>query len=513
MSISIDPETGLQITGGGGEGGGGGGSPSVDLSGVTATAADVLSGKAFVNSSGTLVSGSIPKKAAQIYTPGTADQTIAAGRYLNGAQTIKGDANLKAENIADGVTLFGVAGTHKGGGGSMELYRCASVVQPKVPVGFFANHSKVTEVEPPGGWEGEPSYLYMEDIEYVAYNKNATGAARLWIDKKDIPYINDDWPQLDVLGWDGKRWIMCTIYSITDTPSEANGVANSNCTNPDATMAEIAAATWSWSPMGGDTFSDKVTILEELGAITGWNGYKCDYDAESGEWVQSGTLKTGLECDGFTPRIGKVYSIDTKLQTALFSDPAGVGFYKCIAGASVPSKIIVSGAGNAEFNGEYSRMPDEFGYNITSSNLLGIWYIPGAGSSDHKAVVIKKNNSYSLDICKGYVSNDRFNQQYTPYQTTKKGNSISEILEIASDPNNWRVQTGNNGGVAPAPTVELVQASGTWKGYKLSQNSDGTWSKAAVETDSLAVGGEEPQVGTIYNEDATIAISSALGLE
>lgn len=397
--------------------------------------------------------------------------------------------------------------------GAMEFYRCASVVQPKVPVGFFVNHSKVTEVAPPDGWEGEPSYIYMSDIEYVLYDKTATGANRLWIDKNDIPYINDDYPQLDVLGWDGNRWIMCTIYSITDTPSEANGVANSNCTNPDATMGEIASATWDWGPMGGDAFSDKIAILEEFGAIIGWSGYKCDYDAEIGEWVQSDTLQIGLECDGFLPRVGKIYSPNSKLQMALFGDPAGEGFYRCTAGASVPSKIIVSGAGNAEFNGEYSRMPDEFGYNITSTNLLGIWYLPGTGSSDHKAVVIKKNSSYSLEIYKGYVSDDRYNGQYTPYQTTKKGDSISEVLEIASDPNNWRVQTGNSGGVAPAPTVELVPASGTWKGYRLTQNSDGTWSKADSETDSLTVGGEEPQVGTIYNEDATVAISSALGLE
>lgn len=50
-------------------------------------------------------------QAAQTITPGTADKTIAAGRYLTGAQTIKGDANLVAENIVSGKSIFGVAGT------------------------------------------------------------------------------------------------------------------------------------------------------------------------------------------------------------------------------------------------------------------------------------------------------------------------------------------------------------------------------------------------------------------
>lgn len=59
----------------------------------------------------TYVGSSVPKQAAQTITPGTADKTIASGRYLTGTQTIKGDSNLKAENIKSGVSIFGVAGT------------------------------------------------------------------------------------------------------------------------------------------------------------------------------------------------------------------------------------------------------------------------------------------------------------------------------------------------------------------------------------------------------------------
>lgn len=67
------------------------------------------------------VSGSntsqLTAQAAQTITPTTTNQTIASGKYLTGAQTILGDANLIAANIADGVTIFGVTGTHQGGGG------------------------------------------------------------------------------------------------------------------------------------------------------------------------------------------------------------------------------------------------------------------------------------------------------------------------------------------------------------------------------------------------------------
>lgn len=60
---------------------------------------------------GTKYTGSIQSKSAQTYTPTTSDQTINAGQYLSGAQTIKGDANLTSSNIANGVTIFGVTGS------------------------------------------------------------------------------------------------------------------------------------------------------------------------------------------------------------------------------------------------------------------------------------------------------------------------------------------------------------------------------------------------------------------
>lgn len=70
------------------------------------------------------VSGSkteqLSTQGAQIITPTTIDQTISSGLYLTGTQTIKGDANLIAANIAKDITVFGVLGTFTGGG-SIEM--------------------------------------------------------------------------------------------------------------------------------------------------------------------------------------------------------------------------------------------------------------------------------------------------------------------------------------------------------------------------------------------------------
>ena len=70
----------------------------------------MLSGNtAYAN--GVKYTGSISSKSAATYTPTTSDQTISAGQYLSGAQTIKGDSNLQAQYIANGVSIFGVSGS------------------------------------------------------------------------------------------------------------------------------------------------------------------------------------------------------------------------------------------------------------------------------------------------------------------------------------------------------------------------------------------------------------------
>ena len=77
----------------------------------------MLQGTTAHGADGSVISGIIPSKSAQTYTPSTASQIIASGQYLSGVQTIAGDSNLIAENIAKDVIIFGVTGTHEGGAG------------------------------------------------------------------------------------------------------------------------------------------------------------------------------------------------------------------------------------------------------------------------------------------------------------------------------------------------------------------------------------------------------------
>lgn len=77
---------------------------------ATAEAEDIAPGKT-AYAFGIKLTGAMPSKEAETYTPGTADITIKSGVYLAEDQTIKGDGNLTAENIKAGVSIFNVDGT------------------------------------------------------------------------------------------------------------------------------------------------------------------------------------------------------------------------------------------------------------------------------------------------------------------------------------------------------------------------------------------------------------------
>lgn len=93
--------------------------------------AEILSNKASVS----------PVLQSKTITPTTAEQIVTAdsGYDALGKVTVKGDSNLKAENIKSGVSIFGVNGTlteggsGSSGGGSVETCMVNIGVKPKGP--------------------------------------------------------------------------------------------------------------------------------------------------------------------------------------------------------------------------------------------------------------------------------------------------------------------------------------------------------------------------------------------
>lgn len=113
-----------------------------DTDDADAYASDVLKGKtAYVK--GKKITGTIESGGATRITPGDADKIVeCAGKYMQGNIAVSGDANLKAENIKDGVSIFGVAGTHQGGVDTSDATAgAAHILSPKTA---YVNGRKVT---------------------------------------------------------------------------------------------------------------------------------------------------------------------------------------------------------------------------------------------------------------------------------------------------------------------------------------------------------------------------------
>lgn len=125
----------------------------MDLTGDTVAAGNLVSPNTAHGADGQAVAGSVQTQAGRTITPTTYQQTaVAANRYTTGAVYVQGDANLIPENIAAGVTIFNVTGTHSGGGGG------GNVIMETITL--YSNNETT--------WTGQTEYLTGEMMGALA---------------------------------------------------------------------------------------------------------------------------------------------------------------------------------------------------------------------------------------------------------------------------------------------------------------------------------------------------------
>lgn len=136
--------------------------PGISVSSAGLITASATQGAGIVKSGTKSATKQLSVQEAKTVTPGATDQTaVASGVYTTGAITVKGDANLKAENIADGVSIFGITGTHSGGGNVATGYVVIS----------YTNRYKITV----SGLGFTPSNVLMMYDAYGAYGGTGSG--------------------------------------------------------------------------------------------------------------------------------------------------------------------------------------------------------------------------------------------------------------------------------------------------------------------------------------------------
>ena len=106
-------------------------------------------------------------QAAKTVTPGTANQTaVTSGCYTTGAVTVKGDANLVAENIKSGVSIFGVTGNLKSTSKTLNFASMHQSLSTSVSsdgyVGISVSKSMINQFH-------TPNLVYVEGTAFDAY--------------------------------------------------------------------------------------------------------------------------------------------------------------------------------------------------------------------------------------------------------------------------------------------------------------------------------------------------------
>lgn len=140
--------------------------PSISVSSGGLITASATQSAGYVAAGTKSATKQLTVQAAQTITPGTADKTIASGRYLTGTQTIKGDSNLLASNIKSGVSIFGVDGTFEGsgggGGGGGSIGTCTITIANKFNASMYVDALMATTFV-----DGKMSVYFIEPYSYT----------------------------------------------------------------------------------------------------------------------------------------------------------------------------------------------------------------------------------------------------------------------------------------------------------------------------------------------------------
>ena len=113
-------------------------------------------------------------------TPGTTDQTISALSLLLNTLTVKGDADLVANNIRSGVDIFGVIGTMVQGRtdiawGTVTLSSRQSSITVNHKLGVIPSYKAIFAVN--GSWDGVASDIFAQlgEVDRYIYSVSYNG--------------------------------------------------------------------------------------------------------------------------------------------------------------------------------------------------------------------------------------------------------------------------------------------------------------------------------------------------
>ena len=243
-------------------------------------------------------------QAGATITPTTSNQTaVAAGKYTLGAITVAGDANLVPANIANGVPIFGVVGTHQGGSDNipnplyinlvpLKTVSSGGNLEPYAVTNWFRTYRSsvlralvddkeeflIPQYLPAGGgdfvagrqaWCGDTVQIEFDELEFSYVYFTGSGTHTIQIDAIEkfkaltrsqtvTTSSNGGHPNGGICAqlisaWDEKPY----IYSISQIPSKLYVVVSNNGVNTTYVLpSSLYQGYYGWGELNGDEEPD-----------------------------------------------------------------------------------------------------------------------------------------------------------------------------------------------------------------------------------------------------------------
>lgn len=241
---------------------------------------------------------------------GTGDSTVKFGYWTADgkfqAVDLSGDEPADSgEPIAVDAVMFKTGQPepeYPGNGGcesSIEFYECASYT-PNADA--YTKYSFTLSGAPDELANG--SYVRSKYVENIGDDvENIT--ASIWKNDKGYSFVEE---------YEAGEW---RYYIKNSTGDYIYGIDS-----PMSRVTDFNSEYWvDWNSWESVTLNFSAWQTEEMPATTeGWTGYKVTQNAETGAWLTSDVLTTGLTVTHLTPKVGEIYSADTTIRVKKMFD-------------------------------------------------------------------------------------------------------------------------------------------------------------------------------------------------
>lgn len=400
-------------------------------------------------SSGTATTLQLSTQSSQTITPTTTNQTISSGKYLIGTQTISGDANLVAGNIKKDVTIFGVTGTHEGGGSGTLITK--SITQNgtyNASDDSADGYSQVTVNVSGGGtiepeekdvnfydYDGTRVYSYTK-AEFLALSEPPNLPTHEGLTENGWNYYNFDRAKQYV-----ERDGFLDIGALYKTTSGGTEIII-NLTEEFKTPYIFVGATKNCTIDWGDE-----TARQTVTPSGGWINPSHEY-AHGGKYkitiTQLNNTYLTLKCTGQT----SAYNDNEKVGTLLWggsssdSQQTNLIYANCIEEIRLGNKVLLDTTGRC-FSG-FGNLKAITGFTKTNSDLLNIEDYLFLNCKKLKAIIFPP----IFSLIKNHVFKNCYSLQYCLFSTSRwalsQNETTSNVFENCSSLRKFNMNFNNS---------------------------------------------------------------------